>query len=114
MRKNRLDKKLFQREVGRQIGVEESTITNWETNRTSPSLSHIPKIIKFIGYIPCKTSVENIKMSRQLLGISQEFLAKQIGVDPGTVARWETGKGAPSKKQLTMIDQFLASLESNF
>jgi transcriptional regulator with XRE-family HTH domain len=114
LRKNRLDKKLLQREVGRQLGVEKDTVTNWETNRTSPSLSHIPKIIKFIGYIPWETSTENIKMSRQLLGISQEFLAKQIGVDPGTLARWETAKGAPSKKQWAMIDQFLASLESNF
>lgn len=114
LRKNRLDQKLLQREVGRQLGVDESTIYNWEINRISPSLSHIPKIIKFIGYIPWETSAGNIKMNRQLLGISQEFLAKQIGVDSGTLSRWEVGKGAPSKEQLERLNKFLASLRGRF
>ena len=110
LRKNRLDQKLLQRDVGRLLGVDECTINKWETHRASPSLPYIPKIIKFIGYIPWEISAENIKRRRQLLGISQELLAKQIGVDPGTVARWEMGKGAPRKKLLRRLDQFFASL----
>jgi transcriptional regulator with XRE-family HTH domain len=106
LRKRRLDQKLLQREVGFQLGVDEATINNWETNRTSPSLSHIPKILKFIGYVPWQASKEDIKMRRQFLGISQEFLAKQIGVDPGTLARWERGKGVPTKEQLELLKQF--------
>jgi len=105
LRKSRLDKKLLQIEVGRQLGVNECSIHNWETNLTSPSLVHIPKIIKFIGYIPWKVSAGDIKINRQILGISQESLARRIGVDPGTVARWETGKRKPSKIFLKKLEQ---------
>ncbi|PKN52828.1 MAG: transcriptional regulator [Deltaproteobacteria bacterium HGW-Deltaproteobacteria-13] len=114
MRKNRLDKKLLQREVGRQFGVEKDTITNWEINRTFPSLSHIPKIIKFIGYIPWEVSAQNIKLCRKTMGISQKSLAKQIGVDPSTLSRWEKGIKAPSKEKLKMLSKCFASFSLSF
>jgi transcriptional regulator with XRE-family HTH domain len=114
LRKSRLDKKLLQIEVGRQLGVNECTIHNWETNLTSPSLAHIPKIIKFIGYIPWKVSAGDIKINRQLLGTSQDALARQIGVDPGTLARWESGERKPSKKQSEKLNQFFISLRERF
>ena len=114
LRKRRLDQKLLQREVGCLLGVDEATIYNWETNRTSPSLPHIPKIIKFIGYVPWDVPTENVKKRRQLLGISQETLANQIGVDPGTVAKWETGKRMPSKEYGAKLSDFFSALLSSF
>jgi len=106
LRKRRLDKKLLQKEVGHLLGVDKCTINNWETNRATPALFHIPRIIKFIGYIPWEIQEGDIKTRRQLWGISQESLAKQIGVDPGTVARWETGKRKPGKVFLKMLGEF--------
>jgi DNA-binding XRE family transcriptional regulator len=38
LRKRRLDLGLLQKEVGSIIGVDETTIYNWENNRASPSL----------------------------------------------------------------------------
>lgn len=111
LRKNRLDKKLLQRDVCLQLGVKKDTVTNWETNRTSPSLSHIPKIIKFIGYIPWKVSEGNILGKRQLLGISQKDLAKQIGVDPGTLAHWEAGKKKPAEIFRQNLEHFFKSFD---
>jgi DNA-binding XRE family transcriptional regulator len=35
---------------------------------------------------------DKIARARRWLGITQEELARQIGVDPTTLARWETGK----------------------
>lgn len=35
---------------------------------------------------------EDVKLIRELLNLSQEQFAQKIGVDPITVARWETGK----------------------
>jgi DNA-binding XRE family transcriptional regulator len=52
IRKRRLDLKLFQKEVARLIGVDEVTIWNWENNKVKPTHWRLPKIIKFLGYVP--------------------------------------------------------------
>ncbi len=44
------------------------------------------------------------------MGISQESLARLIGVDPGTLSRLEAGKSTPTKAVLKRVDQFFASL----
>ncbi len=54
MRKKRLDLKLLQREAAERLGVDETTVYNWEKNRSNPSLRFIPKIIKFPGHFPLK------------------------------------------------------------
>lgn len=52
MRKRRLDLGLLQREVAARLGVTESTVTNWELNRTSPKIRFLPGIIALLGYDP--------------------------------------------------------------
>jgi transcriptional regulator with XRE-family HTH domain len=100
IRKRRLDLKLLQKEVAKRLEVDTTTITNWELNRTSPSLPFIPRIIEFLGYVPTEMSPSNpgelIAFSRKLLGMSQERLAQQLEIDPGTLGRWEKGKNRPS------------------
>ena len=101
MKKKRLDLGLQQKEVAKILGVTKDTICNWEKNRTSPSLRSIPKIIKFLGYIPYDihglTPGEEIRLLRKCLGLSQEKLAKELGIDPSTLWRWEKGKRKPPK-----------------
>jgi transcriptional regulator with XRE-family HTH domain len=97
LRKRRLDLNLLQKEVALTIGVDTNTITNWEKNRTSPKLYLIPAIIRFLGYNPFHTEDGltlgwRIKKYREIQGLSQKELAKQLGVDPTTLARWEKGK----------------------
>jgi len=108
LRKKRIDLGLLQTHVANMLSVSACTVYNWETNRFSPSLPYIPKIIKFIGYVPSEISTENIKTCRQLLGITQGFLATQIGVDPGTLAQWEMKKSKPSKEQTEKLNQFFS------
>jgi len=52
LRKRRLDLKLLQKELAQKLDISETSIYNWENNRASPSLYLIPKIMKFLGYIP--------------------------------------------------------------
>lgn len=50
--------------------------------------------------------VGKIKTLRKQLGLSQEDLARELGVSFATVNRWENGKTQPSKlakKQLTLF-----------
>ena len=110
LRKRRLDLKLLQSGVAEQIGVDKTTVYNWERNRSSPSLPFLPKIVKFVGYRPAAESGslgEQIVSSRRLLGLRQKDLAASLGVDPSTLARWERGEREPSKKFLERLTALL-------
>jgi transcriptional regulator with XRE-family HTH domain len=98
--KRRLEQGLLQREVARDLGVDETTIHNWERGHSDPALRFIPAIIRFLGYTlgtPTANSFgERIASIRRIQGLSQKRLAKMLEVDPSTVARWERGAVEPS------------------
>jgi len=52
MKNETKDLNLQQKEVAKKLGISETSIYKWENNLASPSLYSIPKIIKFLGYIP--------------------------------------------------------------
>jgi transcriptional regulator with XRE-family HTH domain len=83
LRRRRLTLKLTQREVATQIGVDASSIHNWETNVSKPSLAYMPAILQFLGYNPVPPGdgwSERLVQSRTGLGLSQKDAARQIGV----------------------------------
>ena len=104
IRKKRLDLKLHQYEVAPIIGVNKTTIFNWERNYSSPKLRHIPKIIEFLGYIPFEVESESLGKRivnyRRLVGMTQKDLARKLGVDPTTLARWERDEKSPQNKYI--------------
>ena len=93
LRKRQLDLGLLQRKVAEKLGVDKMTACNWETNRTSPQLRCIPRIIAFLGSVPDHTQVESLGQQivapRRRLGLSQRKLARRLGVDPTTLSSWE-------------------------
>ena len=93
IKKRRLELGLYQAQVAGLLGVDESTVTNWEKNRTSPTLRSMPTIIEFLGYDPMpnhsETLGEQLSQYRKSRGISQRRLAQQIGIDPATLSRLE-------------------------
>jgi transcriptional regulator with XRE-family HTH domain len=52
VRKRRLDLGLLQREVALRVGVDKTTVFNWETGTASPNLRALPAVIRFLGYDP--------------------------------------------------------------
>jgi DNA-binding transcriptional regulator YiaG len=92
-----------QKEVALTLGVTESTVTGWELNRTIPGITHLPKIISFLGYVPepyCKQTdniSEQMKHYRQIHGLTQGKFAKLVRVDVTTIAKWERGDHKPMK-----------------
>jgi transcriptional regulator with XRE-family HTH domain len=44
---------------------------------------------------------------RTALGLSQKEAAKRMGVDPGTLAKWERGEREPVGRFLEAVERFL-------
>lgn len=53
------------------------------------------------------TYIEQIKVAREKLLLTQEEIALQLGVNAVTVCRWETGKCEPTIKAKKAIRDFL-------
>jgi len=114
LRKRRLDLKLFQKDVARAIGVDTLTVCNWENNLTTPRLYLLPKICHFLGSNPLQvnptTLGEKIKQYRIQKGLSLRKLAKELDIDPGTLARWEKYMREPKGKLRVRLDPFLVNM----
>lgn len=57
---------------------------------------------------------ENIKQIRKQLFLSQEALAKDLGVSFATVNRWESGKTKPTYKTLKLLDEYCKNNKVEF
>jgi DNA-binding transcriptional regulator YiaG len=70
--------------------------------------------VKFLGYIPDQPANANlglqIRSIRRSLGIEQDVLARQLGVDPSTLGRWEQGKGQPQAKNMKKVTEFVKTV----
>ena len=112
IRTRRLDLKLLQRQVADQIGVHPLTITNWESNESSPETHFIPAIIQFLGYDPLPNRIsiaERVATRRKVLGLSQRKMAERLGVNPDTLRGWEAGHHQPTGKSLGAIERVFQS-----
>ena len=70
------------------LGVDHSTLTHSELDRTKPALWFLPAIVRFLGYAPWDTGGspgERRLAFRREPGLSQAALAKRLGVDPRTL-----------------------------
>jgi DNA-binding XRE family transcriptional regulator len=88
-----------------------------ENNRVEPSLLYIPDVIKFLGYIPFKTTSNNlgeqIIIYRRLHGLTQEKLAQLLRVDFTTIGHWERGEHWPQKHLLDKLISLFTSSSSS-
>jgi DNA-binding XRE family transcriptional regulator len=91
---------MLQKEVAERIGVDKTTVCNWEANSSGPEVRYMPAIIQFLGYNPLPAAATDgwavrLVNVRTALGLSQKEAARQIGIDPGTLAKWERGTESP-------------------
>jgi len=95
--------------------VDESSILNWETARTTPGFRHIPRIHEFLGYCPVQPNKgmtplsQIIKAWRESLGMSQEEFARAAGVDESSLADWEAGRSRPMRKSMEKLEGFFGT-----
>lgn len=118
VRKRRLDLGILQREMAGRIGVCRETILHWELGQSRPAIGYLPIIVEVLGYVPLPRPAslsEKLRTYRHLKGISGEAFARELGVDPGTLWRWESGRRIPSPRLRARVEAivrpFLASRE---
>jgi transcriptional regulator with XRE-family HTH domain len=110
LQKRCLDLGLQWKKVASQIGASATNVALWRKQQTAPGLRFWPDIIKFLGYDlrpQVDTLAERLKKHRTGLGLSRVSAARQIGVDPSTLARWEMCCGQPVGKYLAKVYSFL-------
>ena len=113
IRKRRLDLGLLQREVAERIGLAEQTITIWERQHRKPEIRFIARIIEFLGYSPFEepeSFPEKLKTYRVRMGLSQRRFAATFGIDPATVAQWETSRQKPGKLNRKLLSQIFSGM----
>jgi transcriptional regulator with XRE-family HTH domain len=116
IRRRRLALKMFQKDVAAEIGVDVTSIRNWETNAATPEVRYMPAIIGFLGFNPlpeARSWGERLVSCRTAFGISQKEAAHRIGVDPGTLAKWERGEREPKGKLAQRAERFLAGADAS-
>jgi transcriptional regulator with XRE-family HTH domain len=111
IRKRRLELGSFQKDVAERIGVDQTTVHNWERGYTKPPIRYLPRILEFLCYDPSssepKTIGEKLLAYRRLRGMNQKDLARQIGIDPTTLSRIERGKDRCFPSIIQKIVEFL-------
>jgi DNA-binding XRE family transcriptional regulator len=102
VRKWRMDNGLVQRDVAEMLGVCLNTVEGWESRKKMPAIRQMPGIIRLLGYLPIQidssTMSGNITYYRYMRGITQEELAKELGVNESTVFHYEKGTHKPVRK----------------
>jgi transcriptional regulator with XRE-family HTH domain len=104
---------MYQNTVARELGVCESAVLNWENNQSMPAIRIIPRIIKFLGYVPNEISSsptlgKKVLAYRKRHGLSQKKLAWRLGLDEGTIRRLERGQGRPGRRVTKAIESLLS------
>ena len=111
LKKRRLDLGLLQQDVADRIGVDVTTVRNWEGNRCSPKLHYLPRVFGFLGYCPYtvpSSFAEWLRVCRTASGLSQAKLGQELGVDESTVRKWEMGRHLPGRTSLTRVRAFFS------
>ena len=107
LKKRRVELGLFQRDLRKRFKLEKETYANWEKDRCAPAMKHWPSIIAFLGFDPSPmplTLGEKLLSYRRTQGVSRKALAETLGVDEGTLWRWETDERKPhDEKYITAL-----------
>ena len=108
LRKRRLDLGLSQSETACRLGVKKDAVQFWERGRFAPTVSCLPRVIRFLGYDPRPEPVslpEWLVWYRAGRGLSQATMARRLGVASRTLCLWETGQRRPTGENLVKLSE---------
>jgi len=105
LKKRRLELGLLQREVAKELRINDASYFNWENDYREPMIRFMPRLIAWLGYDPFpppRSSSEWLVAVRRNLGLSKKRLAKTIGADEATVRSWEERIGVPESRFMSI------------
>jgi magnesium chelatase family protein len=111
LKRRRLELGLRQIEAAERMGISEHTIVHWERGTTKPEITRYPAIISFLGHEPWPEPTSyaaKLTAARRRRGWSMKRAAHTIGVDEGTLLRWERSLSRPSEGSKMSADMFIA------
>jgi len=115
IRQRRMDLALTQRTLAERLGVREETVHLWETGRARPVPRHYGVIIRVLELDPAPsagTLPERLRSIRLGLGLTQEQMAEKLGLDEGSLSRWESGSRQPSRWMAGRLACLLDAIEA--
>ncbi len=110
LKRRRISLGLGQKAVAERLGLDECTVGNGEKDRTYPAVRFLPRIIDYLGYTPFpepKTMGERLRSRREAMGLSRKALAARLGIDTGTLQRYEQGRWRPGPRNRAILELFL-------
>jgi transcriptional regulator with XRE-family HTH domain len=93
----RIDRGLTQQEVGQMLGINRNFVYELELNQHQLTIYSLHIAYQFLGYIPEILKIDESILQGQLFGYrirhgyTYTELAKKIGLDKSTLARFEKG-----------------------
>lgn len=82
--------------LGRELGVDDETIANWEAGSPPRADRHLDRLHEFLGYCPLDYRVRRlgtqVRAWRRAKGLGQESAASALGVSYSTLKRLEGGR----------------------
>ena len=83
-------------------------MVNWEKGHSQPALCHMAGIVEFLGFAPLTDGDDlagKLLHHRKSRGMSQKQFAAHIGIDPGTLSRWERRERSADERQVGKVER---------
>ena len=111
LRKVRIDRGLTQHEVARMIGVNRNFVYEFELNKRAHTIYALHKVFLFLGYIPNTLTIDEGTLRGKLFahriinGYTYTQMASLIGLDKGTIGRFEQGREV-AQNSIKLIERY--------
>jgi len=100
--------------LAQELGVSAGLISSWKAGRRFPSEVNQRKLVELVegsggagaseGFDP-----ERFRAWRSERGLSRKALANELGVSPGSIYQWESGKSQPRSSTLEKMREVIQS-----
>lgn len=105
----RLQSKRRQDEIAQELGVCTATLRTWE-HGVRPAARYWPAIIALLGQDPSpqpETVGARIRAARRMAGLTAKALARAVGCDRETLAKWEQNLRDPGPEHAARLAAIL-------